>query len=263
MAPGSRWRRLVGLASFGAAVLCTAPGVRADLPATVAAVKPSIVVVGLYKSTASPRFNLRGTGFAVADGSFVITNAHVLPTPEQQDPEASVAVQVRARTGELQLRKVTVAEIDRLHDLALLRMEGAPLPALKLRDSDTVREGESVAFTGFPIGGVLGFSPVTHRATVSSVTPIALPAATGQQLSERAIRSLRDGTFNIFQLDGTAYPGNSGGPLFDPETGEVVGVINMVFVKSTKEAVLSQPSGISYAIPANFIAQLLQRNKPN
>jgi S1-C subfamily serine protease len=132
-----------------------------------------------------------------------------------------------------------------------------------LRDSNTVREGQSVALMGFPIGGALGFSPVTHRATVSSITPIVLPAATGQVLTERSIRSIRDGSFNIFQLDGTAYPGNSGGPLFDVETGDVVGIINMVFVKGTKESAISQPSGITYAIPSNFVQQLMQRQKAN
>ncbi|MDP2828623.1 MAG: serine protease, partial [Sulfuricellaceae bacterium] len=46
------------------------------------------------------------------------------------------------------------------------------------------------------------------------------------------------------------------------ETGEVLGIINMVFVKSTKEAVLQHPSGISYAIPADFLIELLGRIRP-
>jgi len=40
---------------------------------------------------------------------------------------------------------------DPTHDLALLRIEGAPLPALAVRDSDGVREGEAILFTGYPI----------------------------------------------------------------------------------------------------------------
>ncbi|RDJ94319.1 hypothetical protein B4Q13_15240 [Lacticaseibacillus rhamnosus] len=40
---------------------------------------------------------------------------------------------------------------------------------------------------------------------------------------ERAVRKLRDGTFDLYQLDATAYPGNSGGPLLPAETGEAVG----------------------------------------
>ena len=43
----------------------------------------------------------------------------------------------------------------------------------------------------------------------------------------------------------------------DPATGEVIGVLNMVFVKSTKESVLSDPSGISYAIPVEYLHKLL------
>ena len=33
--------------------------------------------------------------------------------------------------------------------------------------------------------------------------------------------------------------------------------MNMVFVKSTKENVLSDPSGISYAIPVEYLQRLL------
>lgn len=87
---------------------------------------------------------------------------------------------------------------------------------------------------------------------------------TAQQFNEKTIRSLRDGAgFNVFQLDGTAYPGNSGGPLFDPDTGEVPGVVNMVSIKGTRESALSSPSGISHAIPSKFVLELLQRYRGN
>ena len=236
---------------------------QAELADVIPRVKPSVVIVGYYKSTNSPRFSLRGTGFVVESGNLAVTNAHVLMGPAEDPAGASLALQIRDSKGELQMRAASVLEVDRIHDLALLRFEGAPVAPLTLRDSKSVREGQSVAFMGFPIGGALGFSSVTHRAMVSSITAIVLPAATGAQLTERSIRSLRDGSFDIFQLDGTAYPGNSGGPLFDAETGEVVGIVNMVFVKGTKESAISQPSGISYAIPSNFVAQLLQRQKAN
>ncbi|HNM56654.1 MAG TPA: S1C family serine protease, partial [Thauera aminoaromatica] len=63
--------------------------------------------------------------------------------------------------------------------------------------------------------------------------------------------------FRVYQLDATAYPGNSGSPLYDPASGEVIGVLNMVFVKSTKEKVLADPSGISYAIPVEYLQRLI------
>ena len=70
--------------------------------------------------------------------------------------------------------------------------------------------------------------------------------------------SLRSGSFEVYQLDGTSYPGNSGGPLFEMEKGEVIGIINMEFVKGTKESALSQPSGISFAIPVVYLQELLR-----
>ena len=61
------------------------------------------------------------------------------------------------------------------------------------------------------------------------------------------------------QLDATAYPGNSGSPLFDPATGRVLGVINSVLVKGNKEAAIEKPSGISYAIPVRYVHELLKK----
>lgn len=229
----------------------------ADLPDSITRVKPSVVIVGTFRTTDSPRFRLRGTGFVVGNGQQVITNAHVLPDATEDTSDLNLVVQVRGVDGALQMRAATLQDRDVQHDLALLRIEGAPVSALVVRDSGTVREGHAVAFMGFPIGGALGFSPVTHRATVSSITSAALPTPTAQQLNEKAIRSLRAGSFEIFQLDGTAYPGNSGGPLFDPDNGEVIGVVNMVFLKGTRESALTHPSGISYAIPSKFVLQLL------
>lgn len=240
---------------------------RADMISTIARVKPSVVIVGTYKATNNPRFTLRGTGFVAAigeagNGNLVITNAHVLEQPEEKDFDATLVVQVRVDQNQWQLRPAKVLEIDAVHDLAVLRFEGAAAPALRIGDSAAVQEGKAVAFMGFPIGGALGFSPVTHRGMVSSIVAAAMPTPSARQLNEKTIRSLRSGgDFDIFQLDGTAYPGNSGGPLFDPDTGEVLGIVNMVFIKGTRESALTHPSGISYAIPSRFIQQLLQRSK--
>lgn len=238
---------------------------RADLADTIARVKPAIALVGTFKATDNPRFALRGTGFVASRGetdksNLVVTNAHVVNQPDGGDLDAQWVLQLRVGV-DWQVRAVRVLEVDAVHDLALLRFEGIPAAAFKVGDSARVREGDALAFMGFPIGGALGFSPVTHRASVSSIAPVALPTPQARQLNAQTIRALRrDQLFDIFQLDATAYPGNSGGPLFDPETGEVLGVVNMVLLKSTREAALTQPSGISYAIPSRFVQELLQRN---
>lgn len=232
----------------------------ADLARSIASIKPSVVIVGTFKSTSSPRFDLRGTGFVVGNGNWVVTNAHVLGPSADADVDAALVVQIKG-AGDWQMRTATVLEVDQRHDLALLRFDGPAVATLSLRDSASVQEGQAVAFMGFPIGGALGFSPVTHRAMVSSIAAMTLPKASARQLNETAIRSLREGSsFDIFQLDGTAYPGNSGGPLFDPQTGEVLGVINMVLIKGLRESALTHPSGISYAIPSAFVQQLMQRS---
>jgi S1-C subfamily serine protease len=234
------------------------PFVYAEFADTIDRIKPSIVVVGTYKKTNSPQFVLRGTGFVVGNGNIVATNAHVVPDSAESDAPALV-IQARNERGEPQVRRARLLQRDRDHDLAIISIEGPALPALILQNSDSVREGLSIGFTGFPIGGALGFSPVTHRGIVSSITPIALPGGNAQQLNEKLIQRIKSGAFNIFQLDATAYPGNSGSPVFDVETGNVIGVINMVFIKGSKEAALSQPSGITYAIPVNFLAELLRQ----
>lgn len=243
----------------GLALLAFAGGIAAqaaELPDLVQAIKPSVVVIGTYSKTRSPAFSMRGTGFVVGNGNQVATNAHVVPETIDTANGEILAVQ----TSAAQLRPARVVGRDRDHDLALLTIDGSPLPILTLQDPARVREGQSVAFMGFPIGGVLGFSPVTHRGIISAITPIALPSPTARQLNENVIKRLKAGSFEVLQLDATAYPGNSGGPLIEMEKGEVVGIINMVFVKSTKESVLSQPSGISFAVPVRYLEDLVRAN---
>jgi S1-C subfamily serine protease len=133
---------------------------------------------------------------------------------------------------------------------------------MKLGNANAVQEGELFAFTGFPIGMVLGMTPVTHRGIISAITPDVIPTLPSQKIDDKLLRRL-NAPFNVFQLDATAYPGNSGSPLYDTDTGEVIGIINKVFVQASKENALAHPSGITYAIPVNHIKKLLEDNKLN
>jgi S1-C subfamily serine protease len=47
--------------------------------------------------------------------------------------------------------------------------------------------------------------------------------------------------------------------LYDPASGKVWGVINAVFVKGLKENAITNPSGITYAVPVNYVKQLMQQ----
>ncbi len=252
-------RRHLSLAFAAAAVCALAAPARAQEPATIERVKPSIVAVGTFERTRNPQFSFLGTGFAVGNGSFIATNDHVVPKTLATERNEALAIAVRAEDGNVVVRPAERLAGDASADLALLRIPGPPLPALRLGDSSAVREGELYLLTGFPIGSVLGLFPVTHRAMIAAITPIVIPAARADQLDARSVRALQRGPFAVFQLDGTAYPGNSGSPLYHPRTGEVIGIVNSVFVKGTKEAALTAPSGITYAIPAERLKDLLER----
>jgi S1-C subfamily serine protease len=226
---------------------------------TIERVKGSIVAVGTFERTRVPAFQFRATGFSVGDGSLVATNAHALPATLDSERRETLVVMIPLSDREPQMREARELAVDVGTDLAVLKINGAPLPALKLGALDSAREGQSVLFTGFPIGGVLGMFAATHRGMIAAITPIVIPPPVASNLDPRVLRRLTTGSFPVLQLDATAYPGNSGSPVYDPETGEVLGIINMVFVKGTKESALTQPSGITYAIPAKHLQALVNK----
>jgi S1-C subfamily serine protease len=244
---------LLALGAFGPA--------RADLPGIIATAKPSVLPVGTFNATDSPRFGFRGTGFVVGDGTLVATNFHVLPAGAEADSGPAMMVLVGSGS-QAQGHRARMAATDRTRDLALLRIEGPPLQPLVLEEGGRPREGQSIALMGYPIGGTLGFAVVTHRGILASITTAALPAPTAQQLDPRAVMRLREGNFELYQLDATAYPGNSGGPVLDAESGRVIGVVSMVLIKAGRESALSNPTGITYAIPVAALHQLLQQPRP-
>ncbi|MFT6915448.1 MAG: serine protease Do [Motiliproteus sp.] len=244
-------RRLVLLAMLMGLI---EPATGSSFADTIKTLKPSIVAIASYQPTRRPSTHLLGTGFVIGNGRYIGTNAHVIN--QALNSEAFERIIVLAGTGRRpELLEAKIVLQDREKDLAILQIKRKLLP-LSLSSDPEVLEGEVVGFTGFPIGAVLGLYPVTHRGMISAITPIVIPASSSSQLDARKISRLRDPLF-VYQLDATAYPGNSGSPVYRPDTGEVVGILNSVFVKLTKEDVLSDPSGISYAIPVKYLQKLL------
>jgi S1-C subfamily serine protease len=234
---------------------------RAGLPDAVKRVKPSVVSVGTFQKTRSPPFLFRGTGFVVDDGTLVATNAHVVPDTLNSESGETIVVLVQVTgVNEPQAREIKSVTLDADHDLAVLHLAGRALPAVTLGDSTTVREGQTVAFTGFPIGHVLGFHAVTHVGIVSSLTQMAIPARTARQLDAPAIKKLRSDPVELFQLDATVYAGHSGSPLYN-DSGDVIGVVNMGFPRGVKDPVLGQIANISFAVPARFLQDLIRSTR--
>ncbi len=248
----------LGAIGAPATLITAAATAAASLADVIETSSPSVVAVGSFDALKSPRFSFRGTGFAVASGQRIVTNAHVLPKAGDADASDKLAVLVPRRGGQPELRMAKRLASVPEHDLALLEIEGAPLPPLTLAPEPLPRAGTAVVLVGFPLGTSLGFVPVAHKGIVSAVVAIAIPPPAARQLDDKTLSRLRQGSFDILQLDAVAYPGNSGSPLIDVDTGRVVGVINMVFIKGTKESAISQPTGITYAIPARLVVQMLE-----
>lgn len=231
----------------------------ADLPDTVDKVRPSIVGVG---SAYAPSNNLpggsiafHGTGFVVGNGLQVVTALHVLPRELDEENGQSLAV-FTGHGNQSNARSAKIVKVDQQHDLVLLELQGQALQPLTLADSRQAREGQSVAFTGFPLGLVLGLHPATHRGIISSLAPMLPPAGDAASLTAAQIRARRD-RFKVLQLDAISYPGNSGSPVYDPESGRVWGVLNSTLIRQPGSAAAERPSGVSFAIPAEFVQRLI------
>ncbi|WP_420933441.1 S1 family peptidase [Alteromonas sp. A081] len=205
---------------------------------------------------AAPR--VLGTGFVVDTGEYAITNYHVVS--QVLDPTIVENYVVLSGEGtKVRKIKAEIVKIDPKHDLALLKLSETLEPSV-LSSNELLPPGTDVAFTGFPIGAILGLYPATHRGYISAITPDAIPARNADELTIAMMKRLQS-TSLIYQLDATAYPGNSGSPVYEPDTGNVVGVINKVLVKDTKESALSSPTGISYAVPIKYVRELLERER--
>jgi S1-C subfamily serine protease len=219
--------------------------------------KPSIVSIALFTPLNSKMPEILGTGFVVGNGQYIVTNYHVVS--KELDP--NIVQNYVALSGEgkhPKIHKMEIIDVDPVHDLAILKIDNA-LPAMKLAKNKFAESGTSIVMTGYPIGAVLGLYPATHTGIVAAVAPDANPARNADDLTIGMLKRLKE-PFLIYQLDITAFPGNSGSPVYDRNTGEVIGVLNKVFVSAGKEAALSSPSGISYAVPIKQVKDLAKHN---
>lgn len=171
-----------------------------------------------------------GSGFVVGAERWIITNAHVV------EPAGGLGRTVQVRFGSGTIRTATVIEVDASHDLAILEIVGqrVPSPPLELANSDRVQVGETVLAFGSPLGldGTLTQGIVSARRDVPGI---------GGGMARQLI-----------QTDAPINPGNSGGPLVD-RRGRVIGV-NTGIASRTGYSV-----GIGFAVPANYVAEVLDR----
>jgi len=133
-----------------------------------------------------------GSGFAIADGSAIVTNFHVI--------KAAKALVVKLGGGQI-LQTSTVYAFDTKKDLAILKVSPAATRSVEMGNSDKVSIGEPVVVISNPEG-------LEKSVTNGLVSGVRTPE-TGRTL---------------FQISAPVSPGSSGGPVFN-ERGQVIGVV--------------------------------------
>lgn len=169
----------------------------------------------------------RGTGFLVDSNGLIVTNRHV--AGNRGATYTVMLTDERSFTA-------TVADIDPVNDLALLKIEAVGLPFLTLAASDDVRIGQ----TTIAIGNALGKYANSVTRGILSGLGRNLEATDGLTGSSERLEEL-------LQTDAAINAGNSGGPLLDGK-GDVIGV---------DTAVESYAQGLGFAIPVSEVRKVL------
>jgi S1-C subfamily serine protease len=164
-----------------------------------------------------------GSGFIFDANGLVMTNRHVVNGAEQ--------VTVLLKDGREFQGKV-LGE-DSLTDVAVVKIEEANLPTVKLGDSRQMSPGNWAIAIGNPLG-------LDNTVTVGIVSAIGRPASEIGNLDLRV---------RFIQTDAAINPGNSGGPLLN-ERGEVIGV---------NTAIIQGAQGLGFAIPIDDAQRIAQQ----
>lgn len=168
-----------------------------------------------------------GSGVILSSDGLVVTNYHVI----------GKATEIRVALKDRREFPAKVVLADKQADLAVLRLKGAhDLPALKLRNSDTVQVGDLVLAIGDPFG-------VGQTVSSGIVSGLA-----------RSLASLSHGRGYYIQTDAPINPGNSGGALVDMR-GRLVGINSAILSRS------GGSNGIGFAIPSNMVRAFLEQAK--
>jgi serine protease Do len=151
-----------------------------------------------------------GSGFILTSDGLIMTNAHVVEGADE----------VIVTLTDKREFKAKLIGADKRSDVALVKIDAAGLPAVKVGDVSRLKVGEWVMAIGSPFG---------LENTVTAGIVSAKQRDTGDYLP-------------FIQTDVAINPGNSGGPLINMR-GEVVGINSQIYSRS------GGSMGISFAIP--------------
>lgn len=166
-----------------------------------------------------------GTGFVISEDGYIVTNNHVV----EDAKEITVTFQDNSKA------KAKVIGQDKTTDLALLKIDTKKkLVFAEWGDSDKMKVGYWVLALGYPFR--LGLT--LTKGVVSAM---------GRNIG---------GPFDDFiQTDAAINVGNSGGPLVDARTGQIIGINTAILSPSGTNA------GIGFAIPSSTAKPIIEKLK--
>jgi serine protease Do len=172
-----------------------------------------------------------GSGVIIDSSGYIVTNHHVVDGAERVRVMFNATVGNESQPFALlkpkgRVLNAQIVGVDKVIDLAVLKVEGADLPTLQLARYERLHQGQIVLAFGNPEG----LQNSVSFGLVSSVLRQPDP----------------DNPMVYIQTDAAINPGNSGGPLVDVE-GNVVGLNTFIYTKSGGN------EGIGFAIPSGIV----------
>ena len=168
-----------------------------------------------------------GSGVIIRSEGYILTNNHVVEGADR----VLVSVGVENKVAK-------IVGVDTSTDLAVLKIDGGPYPAIEIGSSKDLQVGQFVMAVGSPFG--------LEKTVTSGIVSALQRSESAQGQSRNDITTYT----NLIQTDAAINPGNSGGALVD-ERGRLVG-INSLIQAPTGSVGAAQSSGIGFAIPVDF-----------
>jgi serine protease Do len=163
----------------------------------------SVVQVNI---TATSQFGRRtvqqqgaGSGWVMDSGGTIVTNNHVV--------EGATSISVLTADGKSYTAQVI--NTDATNDLALIKISGVQLKAMKIGDASKSRTGDWVLAIGNPLG-----EGITATEGIISRLGVNVPLSATQMYND------------LIETTAAINPGNSGGPLINM-AGEVIGITTL------------------------------------
>jgi serine protease Do len=162
-----------------------------------------------------------GSGIIISPDGYIVTNDHVVDG----------ATEIRVTLDDRRVFPAKLIGVDKLNDLAVIRIDAKNLTSIAWGDSTKLHPGQTVLAFGSPFGY---FQFSVTRGIVSALN----------RPNPYSDDARKPGDF--IQTDAAINPGNSGGPLVNAH-GELVGINTFIISGSGSFA------GAGFAIPSQIV----------